>query len=304
VGNSPATRKVRDFISKVAGSESTVLILGESGTGKELVARDIHRNSRRKDGPFAAVNGAAIVDTLIESELFGHERGAFSGAIAQKKGKVEAADGGTLFLDEVGELSLQTQAALLRFLQEREFQRVGGTKTLHADVRIVAATNRNMEEWIQQGRFRLDLYYRLQVVELRTPSLSQTREDIPLLAEHFLKRFRYIRMVSGISAEAMKALITCSWPGNVRQFANAIEHALVFGRSEFIEPEDLPNSVTERKSSNAAGSFDARVNDLKRTLVERAVVDAAGDFEVAAATLGLSSSYLRRLVRSLNVKLP
>ncbi len=163
----------RDFISKVAGSESTVLILGESGTGKELVARDIHRNSRRKDGPFAAVHCAAIVDTLIESELFGHERGAFSGAIAQKKGKVEAADGGTLFLDEVGELSLQTQAALLRFLQEREFQRVGGTKTLHADVRIVAATNRNMEEWIQQGRFRLDLYYRLQVVELRTPSLSQ-----------------------------------------------------------------------------------------------------------------------------------
>src|SRR5436190_17181031 len=168
VGNSPAIRKVRDFISKVAGSESTVLILGESGTGKELVARDIHRNSRRKDGPFAAVNGAAIVDTLTESELFGHERGAFSGAIAQKKGKVEAADGGTLFLDEVGELSLQTQAALLRFLQEREFQRVGGTKTLRADVRIVAATNRNLEEWIAAAN-------RLRITNLRETVLP-TRE--------------------------------------------------------------------------------------------------------------------------------
>jgi Nif-specific regulatory protein len=302
VGNTPPIREIRNFVGRVAPSDSTILILGESGTGKELVARGIHKNSRRSNGPFMAVNCAAIVDTLVESELFGHERGAFTGATAQKKGKVELADAGTLFLDEVGELSLKTQAALLRFLQEREFQRVGGSKTLRADVRVVAATNRNMQQWIEAGQFRHDLYYRLQVLEVRTPSLSEIREDIPPLAEHFLKRFRYIRVVSGISPNAMESLMAYDWPGNVRQLQNAIEHALVYGRDNLIEPDDLPSSVRTPNPSYTSAGFEARVADFKRGLVESALAEASGDFEIAAARLKLTSSYLYRLARQLNVK--
>jgi len=305
VGNSAAIQQVRSFINKVAGSDSTVLILGESGTGKELVARAIHRNSRRARGPFVAINCAAIQDTLIESELFGHERGAFSGAVSLKKGKIEAADEGTLFLDEVGELSLQTQAALLRFLQEREYQRVGGTDTRRADVRIVAATNRDLEQWIQEGRFRHDLYYRLQVVEFRTPSLFEIREDIPRLADHFLERFRFIRRVSGISAEALRMLSAYDWPGNVRQLQNAIEQALVLGRSEFIQPEDLPPCVTQPKSLKpAAGTLSGGVDSVKRKLIERTLAETKGNITDAARVLEVSQSYLSRLIRKLQVKVP
>ncbi len=302
VGNTSPIREIRNFVGRVAPSDSTILILGESGTGKELVARGIHQNSRRSNGPFMAVNCAAIVDTLVESELFGHERGAFTGATALKKGKVELADGGTLFLDEVGELSLKTQAALLRFLQEREFQRVGGSKTLRADVRVVAATNRNMQQWIEAGQFRHDLYYRLQVLEVRTPSLSEIREDIPPLTDHFLKRFRYIRVISGISAKAMESLKVYSWPGNVRQLQNAIEHALVYGRSNLIEVDDLPSSVRTPNPSHTSTGFEERVDDFKRGLVESVLAETNGDFEIAAARLKLTSSYLYRLARSLNVK--
>lgn len=304
VGESRPIREIHDRIQKVAGTDSTVLILGESGTGKELVTRAIHANSRRSGGPFVAVNCAAIVDTLVESELFGHEKGAFSGAIAQNKGKIEAANGGTLFLDEAGELRLQTQAALLRFLQEREFQRVGGTRTLRADVRIVAATNRNLKERVQEGQFREDLYYRLHVVQFRTPSLREIREDIPRLAGHFLQKLRYVRVVAGLSPDAQDILMRHDWPGNVRELENAIESALVLGRSSHIEPEDLPETVLQAQSAKAAPtSYYARLEQYGKTLVETALRDANGNHADAARILAISPSWMRRLAAKLNVKL-
>ena len=217
IGDSPRMQEVRTFIGKVAPSDATVLILGPSGTGKELVARAIHQNSRRAAGPFVAVNCGAITASLVESELFGYEKGAFTGAAKQEKGKIEAADGGTLFLDEVGELTMPMQAALLRVLQEREFHRVGGIRQVSVDVRIVAATNRNLEERIQEERFREDLYFRLKVVELQMPSLAECRADIPTLASHFLQKFRYKRVTSGFSTEAQRILTDYNWPGNVRE---------------------------------------------------------------------------------------
>jgi transcriptional regulator with GAF, ATPase, and Fis domain len=292
VGDSPPMRAARSLIEKVADSDSTVLILGESGTGKEVVARAIHRKSRRKEKTFSPVNCAALVDTLIESELFGHERGAFTGAVKEKKGKVEVADGGTLFLDEIGELSLQTQAALLRFLQEREFQRVGGTQTHYADVRVVAATNRNLKDWVDAGRFRADLYYRLQVVEIHTPSLREVRGDIPRLAQHFVERFRYVRVVEGISDEALAIITRYDWPGNVRQLQNA------------IEPDDLPKSVTEAKQPKAASAYSSVLQQSKKEMIERALREAGGNQTEAARALNITTRYLRRLVRDLGINPP
>jgi len=302
VGESPAIAEVRTFIDKVSRNDSTVLILGEMGTGKDLVARAIHRSSRRAEGPFVAVNCAAIQETLIESELFGHERGAFSGAVALKKGKVEVANRGTLFLDEIGELKPQIQAALLRFLQEREFQRVGGTRTLHADVRIVAATNRNLKDSVEKGEFRGDLYYRLGVIPFRTPSLREMREDIPRLAQHFVNERRYLRVVKGISPDALKLLAACDWPGNVRQLQNAIEQALALGASEFIEPEDLPEAVIEGKDVDCdSRGYEAMLNAFKIQIVKDALAEARGNTVEAARALGITASYLRRLRRNLGI---
>lgn len=285
IGESPRMQEVRSFIGKVAPSDSAVLILGESGTGKERVSRPIHRNSRRSAGPFVVVNCAAIVDTLVESELFGNEKNAFTGAAAQRKGKIEAADHGTLFLDEVGELSMPM---------------------IPVDVRVVAATNRNLEERIKEGRFRQDLYFRLQVVVLRMPSLAERREDIPILAAHFLQKFRHVRVVSGFSTEARRVLASYDWPGNVRELQNAIERALVLGQSEVIQPEDLPEALTETKSPGAelASSYHALVNQLKRSLIDQALQQAEGNHAEAARMLDLSPSYMRRLAHNLNVKLP
>ncbi len=245
VGESKAMREVYEFVSRVAGRDSTVLISGESGTGKELVARAVHMNSARKDEPFVAINCAAITETLLESELFGHERGAFTGAVAQKKGKLEVAEGGTVFLDEIGELALAMQAKLLRVLQEREFERVGGTRPIKLDVRLIAATNRDLKEASRTGAFRSDLYYRLNVVSLHMPALRERREDIPLLAAFFAAQHgeKVKRRVAGISPEAQACLLRYDWPGNVRELENAIERAVVLGSTEVILAEDLPDSI-------------------------------------------------------------
>jgi Nif-specific regulatory protein len=243
VGESGAMQRVYQFISKIAPTDATVLIGGESGTGKELAARAIHRNSKRAQKSFIAVNCAALSESLLESELFGHERGAFTGAIAQKKGRFEIADGGTVFLDEIGELTPPLQVKLLRVLQEREFERVGGTLTIKVDLRVIAATNKNLENAMVAGEFRHDLYYRLNVVALEMPPLRERREDIMLLANYFVEKYgaRCNRKLRGISPEARERLLAYDWPGNVRELENTIERAVVLGTTEWILPPDFSN---------------------------------------------------------------
>jgi Nif-specific regulatory protein len=241
VGEGEAMQRVYHFIGKVAPTDATVLINGESGTGKELAARAIHRNSKRAQKPFVAVNCAALTESLLESELFGHERGAFTGAIAQKKGRLEIANGGTLFLDEIGELSPALQVKLLRVLQEREFERVGGTVTIKADVRVIAATNKNLEDAMAANQFRHDLFYRLNVVSLEMPPLRTRREDILLLASYFVEKYATVcnRKLKGISPDARTALLAYEWPGNVRELENTIERAVVLGATDFILTKDF-----------------------------------------------------------------
>ena len=240
VGESVAMQRVYQFISKIAPTDATVLIGGESGTGKELAARAIHRNSKRAQKPFMAVNCAALAESLLESELFGHERGAFTGAIAQKKGRLEIADGGTVFLDEIAELTPSLQVKLLRVLQEREFERVGGTVTIKIDVRVIAATNKNLDDALSRGEFRHDLYYRLNVVSLDMPPLRERREDIMLLAKYFLDKYgtECNRKFRGFSDDARECLLLYDWPGNVRELENAIERAVVLGTRDFISARE------------------------------------------------------------------
>jgi Nif-specific regulatory protein len=307
VGDSPRMRDVYQFIARVAPRDITVLIYGESGTGKELVARAIHRTSGRANKPCVAINCAALAENLLESELFGHEKGAFTGAIAQKKGKLEIAEGGTVFLDEVGELAPLLQAKLLRVLQEREFERVGGTRTIKLDVRLVTATNRDLEEEVKRGRFREDLFYRLNVVALRMPALRERREDIPLLASYFASKFsqRSNRPVLGVSPPARAYLVNYDWPGNVRELENAIERAVVLGSSDMILPEDLPEAVLEKAESGGAASMTAfhdSLREAKKHLIVNAFEQAQGSYTEAAKLLGLHPNYLHRLIRNLNMK--
>ncbi len=307
VGDSPAIRGVCQFIAKVAPTDSTVLICGESGTGKELVARAVHRNSRRASKPFVAINCAAITETLLESEMFGHEKGSFTGAVAQKRGKLEAADGGTILLDEIGEMSAALQSKLLRVLQEREFERVGGTRTVRADLRVIAATNRDLAEEVRNGTFRQDLYYRLNVVKVNLPPLRERRGDIPLLARHFIQKFarRSSRHVAGLAPEARDLLLRYNWPGNVRELENAIERAVVMGSTEFILPEDLPETLFEEAQSRSDASlalFHETVNDAKKQVIRRAFDQADGSYTEAARLLGLHPNYLHRLIRNLDLK--
>ncbi len=310
VGESASIRKVYQFIARVAAADTTVLVRGESGTGKELAARALHRNSPRSVRPFVAINCAALTETLLESELFGHERGAFTGALAQKKGKLEVADGGTLFLDEVGEMPQAIQAKLLRVLQEREFERVGGTRTISVDVRVVAATNRDLEEAVKKGGFRQDLYYRLNVVSFEMPPLRERREDIPLLAAYFVSKYaaKFKRKVTGLSSEAREYLMSYDWPGNVRELENAVERAVVLGSTDRVLPEDLPETVLD--AAPGPGS-DARapvtryhdaLREAKRQLILRALEQSAGSFTEAARLLGVHPNYLHRLIRNLNLR--
>jgi Nif-specific regulatory protein len=306
VGESPRMREVYRLIARAAASDSTVLLRGESGTGKEVAARALHQASPRAGKPFVAVNCATLSETLLESELFGHERGAFTGAVARKIGKAEAADGGTLFLDELGEIPLPLQSKLLRFLQERELDRVGGTQPIRVDVRVVAATNRDLEKAIRDGAFREDLYYRLNVIPVRLPPLRERREDISLLASHFAARIgqRLGRPTAGFTPEARACLQRYDWPGNVRELANAVERALVLGEGDLIRPEDLPETVLESGGAPEAtlGQYHETIQETKKRLIRGAVADSGGNITRAAARLGLQPTYLHRLIRNLDLR--
>lgn len=315
IGDSARMRDVYQFISKVAPTEATVLIRGESGTGKELAARAIHSNSQRASEPFVAINCAALTETLLESELFGHEKGAFTGATAQKKGKLEVAQGGTVFLDEIGEMALSLQAKLLRVLQEHELERVGGTRTIKVDLRVIAATNRNLEQAIKDGRFREDLYYRLNVICLTMPPLRERREDIPALVRYFASKYaqKCKRRVGEIAPDAMACLKSYDWPGNVREFENAIERAVVLGSSETIKMEDLPELVIgsgplspesffQTSGGTVRLTFYQALNEAKKRLIVDAVDKAQGSYTEAAKRLGMHPNHLHRLIRNLNMK--
>jgi len=265
IGKSPVILNLKDLISTVAPSEATILIRGKSGTGKELVARAIHDQSHRQAKPWVAVNCAALTESLLESELFGHEKGAFTGAEKRREGRFLQANGGTIFLDEIGEISPLMQVKLLRVLQEKEIQRVGSDETLHVDVRIVAATNRNLEEGIENGTFREDLYYRLNVVSLSVPSLHERTGDIPLLAQFFLEKFslKNNKEVKGFSPKAMDYLVKYTWPGNVRELENVIERAIILLRNDYIDVSELPHNVTAQDKENSEQSLTSNIQSLE-----------------------------------------
>ncbi|HEY0457851.1 MAG TPA: sigma 54-interacting transcriptional regulator [Pyrinomonadaceae bacterium] len=308
LGESAAMQRVFEVIRKVAPTGSTVLITGESGTGKELAAQAVHLNSRRRDAPFVAINCAALTETLLESELFGHEKGAFTGATAQKKGKIEAAQFGTLFLDEIGEMALNLQTKLLRVLQEREFERVGGTRSVKADIRLIAATNRDLQAEVKAGAFRQDLFYRLNVVRLTMPALRERKEDVLPLAENFAEKFSRAmnRKIRGISAQAKKLLLKYDFPGNVRELENAIERAAVLGSSEWILPEDLPEDFLDiqpdAEASAVAETYHEALREKKKELILNAFREARGNYVETAKILDVHPNYLHRLIRNLEIK--
>jgi len=307
VGESPRMKKVYEFLARVAPTDSTVLLQGESGTGKELAARAIHRNSPRSCKPFVAINCAAIPEGLLESELFGHEKGAFTGAIAQKKGRFEIANGGVVFLDEIGELAPALQVKLLRVLQERQFERVGGTPPISVNIRLVAASNRDLAEAVKAGTFRGDLFYRLNVLCLELPALRERREDIAMLAEYFVVKYskRCKTKPKKISPEATACLVQYDWPGNVRELENAIERALVLTASDTIQPEDLPETILEKSSAGEGGAkYHREVKALKKQLILDALEQTRGNYTQAAQILGVHVNYLHRLIRNLELKQP
>lgn len=304
-GTSPGMAQVLDVAKKAANSRSTVLLLGESGTGKELVARAIHNWSERRSEPFIAINCVGLSKELLESELFGHERGAFTGAHQLKRGKMELADGGTVFLDEVGDISSELQTKLLRFVQEREFERVGGTKPISVDVRIIAATNRDLEGAVKEGRFREDLYHRLNVIPLTLPPLRERKEDIPPLAHFFKRRFSLEakKPFTEISPEALEKLLAYDWPGNVRELANTIERAVVLFHGPTINVEHLPPRVVTAQPGIRSGSlsYHESIDGYRRQVIITALTQAQGNRAQAAKTLGLQRTYLSRLIKTLNI---
>ena len=292
VGTSAAMRAVYEMVAQVAPSDATVLVTGESGTGKELVAGEVHRTSRRADGPFVKVNCAALPESIIESELFGHERGAFTGAIGQRKGRFELAHGGTIFLDEIGELSPQVQVKLLRVLQEREIERIGGTSTIKVDVRVVAATNRNLEDELRAGRFREDLYYRLNVFPIRIPPLRERKSDVVLLADHFAEKYadRNGKLIKRISSPALDLLMSYHWPGNVRELENCIERAVILSTDMVIHSYHLPPSLQSAQSTNTqpTTTLEAALSRLEKELIVEALKIAGGNMAAAARKLGIT----------------
>jgi len=313
LGESFAIHHAMDTAQKAALSNATVLLLGESGTGKEVFANAIHRWSERKDKSFIIVNCVALSEHLLESELFGHEKGAFTGAHQTKKGKFELAHGGSVFLDEIGDMPAPLQAKLLRVLQDHRFERVGGTQPIQADIRIIAATNRDIGAAVKDGRFREDLYYRLNVVSLTLPPLRERREDIPLLARHFVAIYaaETKKTVRGITAEAMDLLMGHPWPGNVRELANAIERAVVLCGGPEIGPEDLalavpaaPSGVAPLSLSAAGGDFYAQVETFKQNIIRAALIETGGNQTRAAELLGLQRTHLVKLLRALKIREP
>ncbi len=306
-GNSAKFNAAISSAKKAAGSKSTILLLGESGTGKELFARAIHNWSERKDRPFIAINCVGLSKELLESELFGYEKGAFTGASQLKRGKIEIGNGGTVFLDEVGDISEELQAKLLRFLQEREFERVGGTQLIRVDVRIIAATNRNLEAAVKEGRFREDLFYRINVVPIVLPPLRGRKEDVPDLAQFFMQRFsnESKKNFAEISQEALEALLGYDWPGNVRELANVIERAVVLGQPPIIQIEDLsPGIVASEAEVNnrlTPQSYHESIDEYRREVIVNALAQAKGNRAAAARSLGLQRSYLLRLMKTFSI---
>ena len=306
IGESPAAQEVYRFIQRVAPAKSAVLICGESGTGKELAAHAIHANSPRAAQPYVPINCAALTETLLESELFGHEKGAFTGAIGRKHGKLEVAHGGTVFLDEIGEMTMAMQSRLLRFLQDHKIERLGGTRSIELDVRIIAATNRNLEEMIKNGTFREDLYHRLNVVKLTMPPLRDRRDDVPLLASYFTMKYanECKRSVTGITPEARALLQTYDWPGNIRELENAIERAVVLGSADTIGVEDLPRRVLDLADggSQIPVNYNDAVKDAKRQIILNALAQSKGNYTEAAGALGIHPNNLHRIIRTLDLK--
>jgi len=310
VGNSAAIQLVFDLVAQVADTKTNVLISGESGTGKELVARAIHDQSERREKTMVAVNGGAIPENLLESELFGHVKGAFTGAVQNKEGLFETADGGTLFLDEIGELSGSLQVKILRAIQEKVIRRVGGVGDLKVDVRILAATNRRLEDEVAQGRFREDLYYRLNVIQVQLPPLRARAEDIPLLVHHFIEKYseELGKSVASVSADAMERLISYQYPGNVRELENIVERAVALSRGPEIVTEALPPTILERREAQPSTripeegvSLDELVNDYERSLLSEALRSAGGVKKRAAKLLGISFRSFRYRLEKLEL---
>jgi DNA-binding NtrC family response regulator len=299
IGNSPAMRKVLESIEMVAPTDTTVLIYGESGTGKELVARAIHAASPRRHMPMVTIHCGALTETLLESELFGHERGAFTGAQYRKKGKFEVADGGTVFLDEISDISLKTQTDLLRVLQEKEIVRVGGTQQIHVDFRCIAATNKSLEELVKAGTFRPDLYYRLKVFAIDLPPLRERREDIPLLAAHFVRKFATAmnKPAPKLSPAAVDVLLAHDWPGNVRELENAVERAMVIGRGAEIEPADFPFQLQARSAGGGQ-----TLEEVERAHIERVLRETEGNLSRAARLLAIDRTTLYNKLRRYGLK--
>ena len=311
VSASPKMETVKKMVLKVARSNSTVLVRGESGTGKELIARAVHNQSPRATEMFQAVNCAAINENLLESELFGHEKGSFTGAHAEKKGLFEIADRGTLFLDEIAELDVGIQAKLLRALQERKIRRVGGTHEINVDVRVIAATNRDLRAMVSDGRFRDDLYYRINVLSIDVPPLRERREDIPVLIEYFLKKHtkNTSRLVTGLTAETKKLMNDYSWPGNVRQLESAIERAILLSEGDQITPDDLPTEVRQEVGPAAEGAFKLpaegiNFEEVERNLITQAMEQTDYNITRAAKLLGLTFRTLQYRLEKFGIKKP
>ena len=306
VGRSAAMRRLFELVPQIAASSSTVLIEGASGTGKELFARAIHNLSPRRRKPFVAVNCAALPDTLLESELFGHKAGAFTDAKRDKPGRFAAADGGTIFLDEIGDVSPAMQVRLLRVLQERLIEPLGGVRPVAVDVRVIAATNRDLAELVRRGAFRDDLYYRVRVIHLLLPSLAQRREDIPLLVEHLVARFNRLqgKDILGVSDEVMARLMEHDYPGNVRELENIIEQAFVLCRGGMIEPAHLPPELRPPAGQTAPGGQAMSLRDLEKFSIDQALQRRRGNRKLAAADLGINVSTLYRKTRTLGIDAP
>lgn len=306
IGESVAMKQVFETVEQVAPTRATVLIEGESGTGKELVAHSIHDLSPRKNAPFVAVHCAALTPTLLESELFGHEKGAFTGAVERRVGRFEAADGGTIFLDEIGEVDGSVQVKILRVLGERSFERVGGSKTMQVDVRVIAATNKNLAQLVEQGKFREDLYYRLKVVEIRLPPLRERREDIPLMVREFLKEFSLEnkKQVEDVAGDAQAVLMAYDWPGNVRELRSAIEHAVIWSKDGRVTLQNLPPALKEAAVRPGAQVLPTGMNleQTEKAMMVRALENNGGNVSRAAAQLGISRRTLHRKIKRFGLK--